>query len=52
MFLDETGVVDPDCWWSYKQCTTPKLAGLQADITRCAEPQSWGLTIDDGPNCS
>ncbi|KAL8283630.1 hypothetical protein RQP46_005425 [Phenoliferia psychrophenolica] len=20
------GVVDADCWWTYKQCTTPKLA--------------------------
>ncbi|KAI5477439.1 chitin deacetylase, carbohydrate esterase family 4 protein [Pseudohyphozyma bogoriensis] len=43
---------DDDCWWTYEHCTTPKLAGLPDDITRCEEPRSWGLTLDDGPNCS
>ncbi|GAA5890788.1 hypothetical protein JCM6882_000664 [Rhodosporidiobolus microsporus] len=54
---DFTGVVydgnaDPDCWWSYNKCTTPKLKGLPKDVTRCNEPLSWGYTLDDGPNCS
>ncbi|KAH8552659.1 chitin deacetylase 1 [Umbelopsis sp. PMI_123] len=43
---------DPDCWWSYSLCTTPKLAGVNADIYQCNEPETWGLTYDDGPNCS
>lgn len=46
------GVNDPDCWWTYKQCTTPKLKGLQADIISIPEPNTYGLTYDDGPNCS
>lgn len=43
---------DPDCWWTYSQCTTPKLAGLVPDITGIPEPQSLGYGFDDGPNCS
>ena len=23
--------MDPDCWWTYTHCTTPKLAGLSPD---------------------
>ncbi|KAI5481476.1 chitin deacetylase, carbohydrate esterase family 4 protein [Pseudohyphozyma bogoriensis] len=46
------GTTDPDCWWTWKQCTSPKISGLQADVTRCAEPNTWGFTLDDGPNCS
>ncbi|GAA5897637.1 chitin deacetylase [Sporobolomyces salmoneus] len=46
------GVEDPDCWWTYKQCTTPKAKGIQPDVTRCPEPETWGFTLDDGPNCS
>ncbi|GAA5939614.1 hypothetical protein JCM1841_000025 [Sporobolomyces salmonicolor] len=54
---DFTGVVydgnaDPDCWWTYNRCTTPKLAGLEEDVTKCNQPNSWGFTLDDGPNCS
>ncbi|GAA6043436.1 hypothetical protein JCM8097_002857 [Rhodosporidiobolus ruineniae] len=54
---DFTGVVyngdkDPDCWWSYNKCTSPKLAGLPKDVTKCNEPNTWGFTLDDGPNCS
>ncbi|KAI9633101.1 chitin deacetylase-like manno protein MP98 [Dioszegia hungarica] len=46
------GGADPDCWWTYTQCTTPKNAtGLQRDITTVPEPGSYGLTYDDGPNC-
>ncbi|BGP18595.1 hypothetical protein JCM10213_004228 [Rhodosporidiobolus nylandii] len=46
------GNADADCWWTWKQCTTPKLKGLPADIARCPEPNTWGFTLDDGPNCS
>ncbi|KAI8888083.1 carbohydrate esterase family 4 protein [Backusella circina FSU 941] len=53
--LDLTGydaVNDPDCWWSASVCTTPKIADVNADIERCPEPETWGLSYDDGPNCS
>ncbi|KAG2175178.1 hypothetical protein INT44_007666 [Umbelopsis vinacea] len=53
--LDFTGYnaqTDPDCWWSSSLCTIPKGAGINADIYRCEEPETWGLTYDDGPNCS
>ncbi|CAO3597996.1 unnamed protein product [Absidia cylindrospora] len=43
---------DPDCWWSASQCTKPKAQGVNADIVNCLEPNTWGLTFDDGPNCS
>ncbi|KAI7874401.1 chitin deacetylase [Lichtheimia hyalospora FSU 10163] len=43
---------DPDCWWSATTCTKPKHKGINADIYRCPEPETWGLTFDDGPNCS
>ncbi|KAG0151452.1 hypothetical protein CROQUDRAFT_36749 [Cronartium quercuum f. sp. fusiforme G11] len=43
---------DPDCWWTFSNCTTPKLSGLAHDISTCPEPNTWGLSIDDGPNCS
>lgn len=43
---------DPDCWWSFSRCTTPKLNGLAVDVSSCPEPSTWGLSIDDGPNCS
>lgn len=43
---------DPDCWWSYDQCVTPKLSGLPADIFNVAEPKTLGYGFDDGPNCS
>ncbi|KAI8092220.1 chitin deacetylase [Gilbertella persicaria] len=53
--LDTTGYsasTDPDCWWSASTCTIPKHDGINADIYRCDEPETWGLTYDDGPNCS
>ncbi|KAI8883384.1 carbohydrate esterase family 4 protein [Backusella circina FSU 941] len=53
--LDLTGydaVNDPDCWWSASVCTTPKISDVNPDIVRCPEPETWGLTYDDGPNCS
>lgn len=43
---------DPDCWWSASTCTKPKLADINEDIYTCPEPETWGLTYDDGPNCS
>ncbi|TXT10702.1 hypothetical protein VHUM_02207 [Vanrija humicola] len=44
---------DNDCWWTWKQCTTPAAStGLVADITTMPEPETWGLGFDDGPNCS
>jgi len=43
---------DPDCWWTDTTCTSPKLAGLPDDITTCPEANTWGFTLDDGPNCS
>ncbi|GAB5585841.1 hypothetical protein Unana1_00741 [Umbelopsis nana] len=53
--LDFTGynaATDPDCWWSSSLCTVPKLADVNPDIYKCNEPETWGLTYDDGPNCS
>ncbi|CAG8474182.1 13124_t:CDS:2 [Dentiscutata erythropus] len=52
--IDQTGysASDPDCWWTYNLCTTPKTAGINPDVTVCPEPGTWGLTYDDGPNCS
>ncbi|KAK7470316.1 hypothetical protein VKT23_001747 [Stygiomarasmius scandens] len=43
---------DPDCWWSFDQCVTPKLAGLPMDIAGVPEPMTMGYGFDDGPNCS
>ncbi|KAH8551590.1 chitin deacetylase 1 [Umbelopsis sp. PMI_123] len=53
--LDFTGysaTTDPDCWWSSSLCTIPKATDVNADIYHCQEPETWGLTYDDGPNCS
>ncbi|KNC98727.1 uncharacterized protein SPPG_06405 [Spizellomyces punctatus DAOM BR117] len=43
---------DPDCWWTATQCTTPKHPNILADIVACPEPGTWGITYDDGPNCT
>ncbi|KAF7369779.1 Carbohydrate esterase family 4 protein [Mycena venus] len=43
---------DPDCWWTYHQCTTPKLSGLSPDVASVPEPRTLGYGFDDGPNCS
>lgn len=43
---------DPDCWYEYHKCVTPKHKGLNPDIWQCPEPDTWGLTFDDGPNCT
>jgi peptidoglycan/xylan/chitin deacetylase (PgdA/CDA1 family) len=43
---------DPYCWWSASGCTKPKAANINPDIYQCPEPETWGLTFDDGPNCS
>ncbi|KAJ6602840.1 carbohydrate esterase family 4 protein [Mycena vulgaris] len=42
---------DPDCWWTQTQCTTPKLAGVKADIVAVPEPRTLGYGFDDGPFC-
>ncbi|KAJ3797778.1 carbohydrate esterase family 4 protein [Lentinula aff. detonsa] len=43
---------DPDCWWTYDQCVSPKLTGLPPDIADAPEPSTLGYGFDDGPNCS
>ena len=43
---------DPDCWWTYDKCVTPKLSGLEPDVSNTPEPLSLGYGFDDGPNCS
>ncbi|KAL8283466.1 hypothetical protein RQP46_005569 [Phenoliferia psychrophenolica] len=43
---------DPDCWWTFGKCTTPKIAAIPVDVTNCDEPDTYGFTLDDGPNCS
>ncbi|ETW76379.1 carbohydrate esterase family 4 protein [Heterobasidion irregulare TC 32-1] len=45
-------VNDPACWWTAAKCTTPKLAGLQPDVSSVPEPKTIGYGFDDGPNCS
>ncbi|KZP28284.1 carbohydrate esterase family 4 protein [Athelia psychrophila] len=52
----ETGTkysdADPDCWWTYSECTTPKLAGLPNDVINVPEPNTLGYGFDDGPDCA
>lgn len=43
---------DPDCWWTASKCTKPKHDKLNPDVSTCPEKGTWGLTFDDGPNCS
>jgi len=43
---------DPNCWWTWNGCVTPKAPGVNPDIYTCPEPDTWGLTYDDGPNCT
>ena len=43
---------DPDCWWTASKCTKPKAKNIPEDLYKCPEPKTWGLTFDDGPNCS
>ncbi|KAF7300653.1 Carbohydrate esterase family 4 protein [Mycena chlorophos] len=42
---------DPDCWWTVSNCVTPKLAGLNMDISAAPEPRTLGYGFDDGPAC-
>ncbi|KJA22623.1 carbohydrate esterase family 4 protein [Hypholoma sublateritium FD-334 SS-4] len=42
---------DPDCWWSFAKCTTPKAQGLPVDISTVPEPNTLGYGFDDGPFC-
>ncbi|GAA5986147.1 hypothetical protein JCM10908_006431 [Rhodotorula pacifica] len=50
--VNYNGAQDPDCWWTWKQCHTPKAAGILPDIYNVPEPNTWGFTLDDGPNCT
>jgi len=43
---------DPDCWWTYDKCITPKISGLPPDVAAAPEPETLGFGFDDGPNCS
>lgn len=45
---------DPDCWWTAGKCTTPKHKhkGMMPDLYKCDEPDTYGLTFDDGPHCA
>lgn len=43
---------DPDCWWTETKCVHPKAAGVPVDTFTCDEPETWGYTFDDGPNCT
>jgi hypothetical protein len=38
--------------WTIRQCTTPKIAGLPADVSSVPEPLTMGYGFDDGPNCT
>ncbi|KAJ9098995.1 hypothetical protein QFC20_005813 [Naganishia adeliensis] len=40
-----------DCWWTYHECTRSKR-DIPADIIDILEPRSYGISFDDGPNCS
>ncbi|KAJ7444785.1 carbohydrate esterase family 4 protein [Mycena galericulata] len=42
---------DPDCWWTYSNCVTPKLSGLEPDVASVPEPRTLGYGFDDGPYC-
>ncbi|PWN41028.1 glycoside hydrolase/deacetylase [Ceraceosorus guamensis] len=43
---------DPDCWWTFDNCVKPKHPKIPVDVYQCPEPSTWGLTFDDGPNCT
>lgn len=52
MFTPTYPHTDPDCWWTYSGCDDPKHPNLKDDLVQCPEPDTWGLTFDDGPNCT
>ncbi|KAL4399618.1 chitin deacetylase [Malassezia pachydermatis] len=43
---------DPDCWWTASGCVNPKHDNIPSDLDTCPEPNTYGLTFDDGPNCT
>ena len=43
---------DPDCWWTASKCIKPKAKNIPDDFSTCPQKDTWGLTFDDGPNCS
>ncbi|KAJ8081457.1 hypothetical protein PM082_007302 [Marasmius tenuissimus] len=42
---------DPDCWWTYNGCTTPKNQGVNPDVATVPPPSTMGYGFDDGPYC-
>ncbi|CAK5262303.1 unnamed protein product [Mycena citricolor] len=42
---------DPDCWWTFSTCVTPKTPGVDADVASVPEPSTLGYGFDDGPAC-
>ncbi|KAH8917348.1 carbohydrate esterase family 4 protein [Atractiella rhizophila] len=47
-----SGDFSGDCWWTQGNCKTPKRSWLPVDYFTCSEGRTWGLSIDDGPNCN
>ncbi|KAL0573019.1 hypothetical protein V5O48_008947 [Marasmius crinis-equi] len=43
---------DPDCWWTFNQCTTPKAQGIAPDVVMVPPPSTIGFGFDDGPYCA
>lgn len=43
---------DPDCWWTFNKCMQPKHSSIPEDIHDCPQKDTWGLSFDDGPNCT
>ena len=50
--LPLTPKTTPDCWWTFSGCDTSKHPKIPNDLIQCPEPDTWGLTFDDGPNCT
>ncbi|EKM74894.1 hypothetical protein AGABI1DRAFT_80615 [Agaricus bisporus var. burnettii JB137-S8] len=42
---------DPDCWWTWSRCVSPKQPGLEPDVADVPEPSTLGYGFDDGPYC-
>ncbi|KAI8087013.1 uncharacterized protein B0P05DRAFT_533359 [Gilbertella persicaria] len=42
-------MTDEACWWSFTQCTRPKVSYLPDDVKTCPQPGDFGLSFDDGP---
>ncbi|KAJ7461932.1 carbohydrate esterase family 4 protein [Mycena latifolia] len=42
---------DPDCWWTFAECSWLLVSGLSPDVT-VPEPRTLGYGFSGGPNCS